>query len=193
MRERSTVIGAIVLVLTALPSSGEVKVAAADRFQVEVAVETGAPPERVYQALVGEVGRWWHPDHTYSGNPANLSIEGVPGGCFCERFPEGGGASHLTVVFAKPGAVLRMVGGLGPLQGGALAGALTFVLTKRESGSTVEARYLASGFHTPPLDQWAPAVDRVLTLQLQRLARYLATGSPEPAPEKLSVGTEPRP
>lgn len=179
MRDDWIVIGALLAAGAALPCFGEVAAASAGHFRVEVVQDTAASPERFYQALVGEVGRWWHPDHTFTGNAANLSLDPVPGGCFCERFPAGGGARHLEVVFAKPGAVLRLTGGLGPLQGGALSGTLTFTVKPRDGGSTIEATYVVSGFHTPPLDQWAPAVDRVLALQVQRLARYLDTGSPE--------------
>lgn len=191
MRIRSLVLAGSFALALVRPSAAAVLVAVTDHFAVEVSMESAAPPGRAYRALVEEVGRWWHPDHTFSGSAANLAIEAVPGGCFCERFPEGGGARHLEVTFAKPGEVLRMVGALGPLQGGALAGTLTFTFKQRGSGSTVQASYLVSGFHTPSLDVWAPAVDQVLTLQVQRLVRYLATGSPEPAVEGQGLKENP--
>ena len=49
-----------------------------------------APPARVYDALVGQIGSWWNPEHTYYGDSKNLSIDPRPGGCFCERLPNGG-------------------------------------------------------------------------------------------------------
>jgi len=60
--------------------------------------------------------------------------------------------------------VVRLAGGLGPLQGGALSGTLTFTLKPRSDSSTIEASDVVSGFHTAALDQWVPAVDGALAL-----------------------------
>ena len=42
-------------------------------------VTVSATPADAYKALVTEVGRWWNPAHTYSGDAANLSIDARPG------------------------------------------------------------------------------------------------------------------
>ena len=47
----------------------------------------------------------------------NLSIDARPGGCFCEKLPNGGGVEHARVVYVAPREVLRLSGALGPLQG----------------------------------------------------------------------------
>jgi hypothetical protein len=38
--------------------------------------------------------------------------------------------------------------------------------------------YTASGYADRPLSEWAPLVDSVLTTQIQRLGRFIATGNP---------------
>ena len=91
-------------------------------FLVRHDVNVNAAPEASWKALI-DVGNWWNSDHSFSGNAANMSIDARPGGCFCEKLANGGGVSHMTVVFASPNTVLRMTGGLGPLQGSGLAGA----------------------------------------------------------------------
>ncbi len=107
-------------------------------FAVKHDVPIKAAPGIVYDTLTVKVGSWWNPEHTYSHDAKNLSIAAVPGGCFCERFPDSGGVQHMTVVFASPGKALRMTGALGPLQGSGLAGSMTWELAKSETGTKLE-------------------------------------------------------
>ena len=60
-------------------------------FLVKFEVSVNAPVAKVYDALVGQIGSWWDSEHTYSGDAKNLSIDARPGGCFCEKLPNGGG------------------------------------------------------------------------------------------------------
>ena len=89
---------------------------AANGFTVKATVTIQAAPAVVYQKLVRNVGDWWDPGHTFSGDARNLMIDAKPMGCFCEKLPNEGGVRHLEVVFAAPGKTLVMTGGLGPLQ-----------------------------------------------------------------------------
>ncbi|MEX0600366.1 MAG: hypothetical protein WD205_06975, partial [Rhodothermales bacterium] len=59
---------------------------AQDGFSIRHEAVVEAAPAAVYEMLVDNVGRWWSPSHTYSGDAANLSIDARPGGCFCERW-----------------------------------------------------------------------------------------------------------
>ena len=151
----------------------------ASGFLVRHEAVVDAAPDRVYRSLAAEVGSWWHPEHTYSKNPKNLSIDPRPGGCFCEKLPDGGGAEHLRIVFVSPGKKLRMVGGLGPLQQSGLAGSMTWTLTPQGSSTKVELTYDVGGHMSGGLDKIAPAVDSVLGEQLGRLERFVETGNPE--------------
>ncbi|HEV1995649.1 MAG TPA: hypothetical protein VGR03_15060, partial [Candidatus Acidoferrum sp.] len=77
-------------------------------FLTKYEVTVNATPANAYKALVDEVGGWWNPAHTYSNDARNLFIDARPGGCFCEKLPNGGGVQHMSVVYASPGQVVRM-------------------------------------------------------------------------------------
>lgn len=155
-----------------------VKTATANSFVVEHKVPLAATPARAYQALT-EVGRWWNPEHSWSGKAGNMTLDARAGGCFCEALPEGGSVQHLQVVFAAPAKMLRLRGALGPLQSEGVEGSLTFELTPVEEGAASELllRYIVSGYSPlMPLNEWAPAVDGVLLEQVTRLQSWVATG-----------------
>ncbi len=137
-----------------------------------------ATPRRVYDALVGQVGMWWNPDHTISGDSRNLSIEARPGGCFCERLPGGGGHEHLRVVHVARGEMLRLSGALGPLQASGVAGSLTWTLTPSSGGTVVRLSYSVGGFLEGGFEKVAPAVGAVLAEQVRRLKQFVETGKP---------------
>ena len=141
-------------------------------FVVQHEAGIQASPGKVYAALL-QVGRWWNPQHTFSGRSANLSIDPRAGGCFCERLPSGGGVEHMRVVNVQPNKVLRLVGALGPLQGSGLAGSLTWTLTPSGAGTTLKLSYSVGGYMQGGLDKIAPAVDEVLTDQIGRLKRLV--------------------
>jgi len=146
-------------------------------FRVVHEVVISASSPRVYDALVGEVGRWWNPQHTFSGDSKNLSLDARPGGCFCERLP-GGGVEHLRVIHVAPGEMLRLSGALGPLQASGVAGSLTWKLTGAAGGTTVQLSYVVGGYLDGGFEPIAPAVGSVLLEQLRRLKSFVETGSP---------------
>jgi hypothetical protein len=134
-------------------------------------------PARAYAAVVA-VGKWWDPEHTYSGDAANLSIDPRPQGCWCEKLPGQGGVRHLTVMYADPGKTLRFEGGLGPLQAMGVAGSLAFVFRPAEKGTAVELSYVVGGYNPKGFQDIAAGVDTVLRAQLERYRRSLETGKP---------------
>lgn len=160
-------------------AEAEVTNAKPQGFIVTSEARIAAPPSEVYAALVSDIGHWWHPAHTFSGDAGNLSIDARAGGCFCERLAREGSVQHMEIVFAAPGKLLRMRGGLGPLQGLAVAGSMDWQLHEEESGTRLELRYSVGGYLPDGLDAWARPVDSVLVEQLGRLKEYIETGSPE--------------
>lgn len=171
-----TVVAAIVVAATG-PAVGaapaEVLRSEPTAFAVQHVAEVPAAPLDVYRGLVDDVADWWDPAHTFSGDAAGLSIDARPQGCFCETFPGGGGAMHLTVVNADPGKLLRLAGGLGPLQAEAVVGTLTWLLEETPGGTRVTVTYAAAGGVEGGLEAWAPPVDRVVGEQLERLVDHL--------------------
>lgn len=141
-------------------------------FTLKTSVSVAAPAERTFRALV-DIGAWWSSDHTYSGDAKNLSIAAQPGGCFCEKLPNGGGVEHGRVVQVQPGTLLRLDAALGPLQSFGVAGSLTWQVEKAAQGSTVTLTYVVGGYAPGGLDALAGPVDAVFVEQIQRLEAYL--------------------
>ena len=139
-------------------------------------VPVKATPAQAYAATT-DIAHWWSPDHTYSGKAANLHLDAKPGGCWCETLA-GGGVEHMRVVLAMPGKLLRLAGGLGPLQSGALDGTLTFEFKTGADGNAIAVSYLVAGYIDGGLDKIAAGVDKVLGDQLQRLQQFADAGAP---------------
>jgi hypothetical protein len=99
--------------LTAAAAHADVIESTPSGFTIRTSVEVAATPRAVYNALSAQVSNWWDPEHTWSGNPRNMSIDARAGGCFCEKLMSGGTVAHMTIVLADPGKTLRMTGALG--------------------------------------------------------------------------------
>jgi uncharacterized protein YndB with AHSA1/START domain len=160
-------------------SSAEVADSSVAGFRVREVALIKSAPTVVYQALVSRIGDWWNSEHTFSGSSRNLSLRDEPGGCFCERLPDGGGVRHLTVVYVSPNRELRLTGAIGPLQTQGVAGSMTWKLTPAEGGTNVELTYSLGGYYPGGLTSMAAAVDGVIGEQLARLKSYVETGKPQ--------------
>jgi uncharacterized protein YndB with AHSA1/START domain len=177
MRRLSSSIVAL-LILAPSVASPEVIDRGPAGFTLKTVVDVAAPPDRVFRTLV-DVGSWWDREHTYTGDAMNLSIDPRPGGCFCERFPNGAsGVEHGRVVNVSPGSLLRISGALGPLQELGVAGALTFQIAKSAKGSTVTMTYAVGGYAPGGLEKLAPLVDSVMSHQVQLLKQHLEKPDP---------------
>lgn len=149
-------------------------------FTVENVVIVPVAPARAWEGIF-ETGDWWPADHSWWGDASKLDIEPVAGGCFCERDGDRQ-AWHMTVTFVDPHKTLRMTGGLGPLQGMGLHGALEFRLEPAGEGRTkVTLWYRAGGYTPDDLSKFAPVVDRVQAQQLGGLATHLGGAIAGPA------------
>jgi uncharacterized protein YndB with AHSA1/START domain len=150
-------------------------------FLVNFEVSVNAPPAKLYDALVGQVGSWWNPEHTYSHDAKNLSIDARPGGCFCEKLPNGGGIEQLRVVYVAPPQFVRFSGALGPLQASGVAGSMTWKLTGGPDNTRLELSYSVGGFIQGGFQKIAPAVEIMLREQVDRLRMFVETGKPTKA------------
>lgn len=161
--------GLIILsALLAAPAAAEVKSASANGFSLEHRIAVPVAPDRLF-ANVGQVSRWWNPEHSYSGKVENLSMDLRAGGCFCEKLP-GGGIEHLRVTYVDPGKRVVLTGALGPLLYEAVSGVMDIQVKPSGTGSELTMSYKASGFASGGADKLAPLVDRVIGEQFQRLA-----------------------
>lgn len=190
------------LALCTAPVAAEVVETTADRFVTRDTASVKATPLATWLALT-KPGDWWSPAHSWSGDARNMSITPQGGGCFCERIPLGdsgnssameGSARHAEVLQAFPMKVLRMSGGLGPLQGEPVSGILTITLKEVPGGTRVLWEYNVGGPMRYKVAEIAPAVDGVMSEQLKRLQAHL--GALEESSEVLqepAVGDAPEP
>lgn len=162
--------------LAASPASAEVVGANANGFDIRHSYDVPAVPASVFAAF-GRVGEWWLGDHTYSGSSANLVMSLQPGGCFCERFPAGGGIEHMRVTYVDPGKRVVLTGSLGPLLFEATSGVLDVQFEPAGKGTKVTVRYKAAGFATGGADKLAPIVDKVLHDQFKSFAAHAAASA----------------
>ena len=167
------------LLLLTSGAQAEVKEAGADHLLVTDSRVVHTPPDKLYAALI-DVAHWWNSKHTYSGDAAHLSIQAEAGGCFCERWNHQS-VVHGRVIWAAPAQVLRLDTALGPLQSMAVQGVMTFTLKPEGNATTLLFEYRVNGANSSGLDKLAPAVNGMLTEQLQRLQRFAETGGSEPA------------
>ena len=161
------------------PAFGEVISKTEQGFVVRLVTTVKADALTSWEVL-GRPATWWSPAHTFSGDAANLAIDMVAGGCFCETLPAPkeqpraslrGSAEHMRVVYAERARLLRLVGALGPLQSEALHATLSISLKPAEAGGTqIVWEYVVGGYMRYKADEIAPAVDGVLKEQLASLA-----------------------
>ena len=159
------------------PARAEVVHAAADGFTISNSRLVPVPPDRAYAALVEDVGRWWPAAHTWWGDASKLRIDARAGGCFCE-LDGPRQAWHMQVALVDPERLLRMIGGLGPLQGMGLSGALEWRFAAEGEGTRITLQYVVGGYSASDLSGFAKVVDAVQAEQLGGLASFLERPRP---------------
>ena len=149
----------------AAPALAEVKAKAPDAIVIQIKGEVALDRDDAWARLL-EIGLWWNGAHTYSGDAANLKLDAMAGGCWCELWA-GGEVEHGRVAMVMPKSVLRVNTALGPLQDLGVSGALTLTLSDGADGKTaITLDYKVSGSSVSGLDKIAAAVDQVLAEQV---------------------------
>jgi len=167
-------LAAFILVVMFMTSVAEAEVidSAAGGFTSRSVHEIAAQPDQVWEALE-DIGQWWNKDHTRSGDAGNLFLDAEAGEEFGEKIPGGGTVTHMDVVYADNGKILRMRGSLGPLQSMALVGVLSVEFAGSADGTTLTVTYAVGGYVDGGLMALAAPVDGVITDQFESLRLYV--------------------
>ncbi len=159
--------------LFSLPSQAALLHANEHSFEVEIVQIISKPPQRVYQQMTKGIHQWWSASHSFFGKAENLYlIDDIPG-CFCEDDGKGNKVRHLEVVYVEKNKLLRLLGGLGPLQSLPVNGVMEWSLEPSMSGSKLVWRYKVAGIVPGGLKGIAKSVDGVLNQQVQQLIKSL--------------------
>ena len=164
---------AALVALAVAPASATLVDSKPNGFTVDNSVNVPVDAHTAWKALIEHVDDWWPKEHSWFGKSGKFHIQARVGGCFCETAGERQ-ALHMTVSFVDPDRLLRMLGGLGPLQGMGLSGVMDWRLEPVEGGTHITLHYVAGGYTTEDLVKFAPIVDQVQGMQLNALASYLS-------------------
>lgn len=168
-------VSALVFGASLLPAEGKAEVldSSAQGFTIEFKQNVNASIGDVYNGLTDDIGQWWLDDHTWFGNGENMSLKALAGGCFCETFGDSQ-TQHMQVAMVIPNKLVRLLGGLGPLQGEGVTGVMEWRLDSIDDMSTELTVFYRVGGYTPSdLSQWAPAVESVLQQQMNAMKAFI--------------------
>jgi hypothetical protein len=173
MRSIPALLIGLAVTLAPVPAAAEVTAVDETGFVIHHETTVAAAPD-VAWAELAKPAEWWNGEHSYSHDAANMTLDPVAGGCFCETIPGNGSVEHMRVVLIDERVHgLRLRGSLGPLQGEALTGTLTMMIEPAEAGSKITWDYVVGGYARFPLTEIAPLVDQVIGEQFGRLAAVL--------------------
>ena len=174
---RTWLLAAMAALSLAGAARAEVVETNAQGFRLKAVRQIKAPPAQVYKAI-GEIGRWWDGEHSYSGKAENITMPLQANACWCEAMPGGGSVRHGVVVLAWPEqGMIRADAALGPLQDEGVTGALLWQLKPKDGATELTVTYNVGGARAA-MAKAGPVVDAVLTAGWDRLKRYVETGKP---------------
>ena len=164
--------GFVLLALTT-DALAEVVAAGETGFNLKITGEVSVTPQEAYDQFV-RVNEWWVESHSWFGSRRNFRLETKAGGCFCELKGEQQ-VLHMLVTFVNPGAEIKMVGGLGPLQMMGLHGGMSWRFEPMEEGrgTRIVQTYQVTGWTPGGLTDLAGIVDAVQTSQLNALVAII--------------------
>lgn len=150
----------------------EVVLIAGTGFVTENIIRVSVDRTTAWRVFTEEVGEWWPADHTWWGDSSALTIDDFAGGCFCER-NGANSAEHMRISYVDRANLMRMTGGLGPLQGLGMYGALEWGFLTSDPGTEITVTYRVNGINADGLADLALIVDQVQAAQLAALGTLL--------------------
>lgn len=165
---KKTLFALLAIASLAQPASAEVASVSPQGFSVVHKGTIPIAPEEAYIRFTG-IWVWWNPEHSFSGDAGNFRFDPSPGGCWCEALGERGAVKHMEIVFASPGQMVVLRGGLGPLLFMGAQASWTVSFEAAEGGGTNVTWVLNVGGYDPGnFTELSTAVDGVLGEQFTR-------------------------
>ena len=162
---------ALLLLLLAASAHAELTSVSPTGFTSTFRRDVQATPAQAFDAI-GKLPQWWNARHTYSGESKNLRMALKAGDCFCEDWGDGSSIEHARVLLVMKNQLVRMEGGLGPLQELGVNGVLTMSTGAADGKTFVRMVYRVSGAPEAGFEKLAPIVDRVMGEQFSRWANF---------------------
>ena len=153
--------------LTVATAHAEIVESSDSHYVLKHEATSALAPDALWQRLI-EPAAWWHPDHTYSGDAGNLTLDPRAGGLWREAW-ESGSVVHGSVLFVEDGKSIRLFAPFGPLQGLGVYTVWMITLSADGAGTKVVFDEISSGAPSADLDELAKAVDYVKTEAITRL------------------------
>lgn len=164
---KATVVCLLLLMVLPTAAIADIVSSSATHYVLRHESRTQLSVEALWERLIRPAS-WWHPDHTYSGDAANLSLALEPGGLWQETW-EGGAVAHGEVLLVIDGSTLRLNAPFGPLQGAGAYAIWTITVAEDEEGTIARFEETATGPESAALHELAPAVDFVKSEAIRRL------------------------
>lgn len=166
-RLKSLVVTGTLCLVAAGSVAADIIEASPERYVLRQEASSALAPDALWARLI-KPASWWHPDHTYSGDAGNLSLDATAGGLWREDWKDGS-VLHGQVLLVQQGSVLKLDAPFGPLMDMAVTVVWTISVSAQGSGSRVVFDEIANGTTASKLDTLAPAVDFVKTEAIRRL------------------------
>ena len=119
----------------ATDSANKAMTVGATRIELEIPID--AAPERVWKALVDDIGVWWPKDFYVTADPGPITLEAKAGGRLFERGKNGSELLWATVLALDPEKSMDMVAHLTPAYGGPATSMLRFELEPNGDDATL--------------------------------------------------------
>jgi len=160
----------LLICIISAPVQSEIKKTSSTGFIIQHSINVADDRTAVFQAMTQNIGAWWSPAHSFSGDADTMLLDK---NCFCERW-EDNLVRHLNTTIWIQNEKVVMHGGLGPLKELGLSGTMTWSLSQAENSmTTISWKYHVFGYSETDLPGLAVAVDGVLEQQINNLVRHL--------------------
>lgn len=160
------------LALMAQPASAEVVARSENGFTLRFVTTVAADADRIPASLEA-LPLWWDGAHSYTGDAGNLSLDLRPGGCWCEKMPDGTDFDHGRTTSVGPERILFHAP-FGPLRRPATKADLELTWREEADGLTLVWTMTVEGTGVGAM---ADPVDGVMGAGFQRWTRHLVAAS----------------